>query len=299
MSRFLRSEISTATEVVAVDTIETLRELQPPTTPAEAIQSRRNPCYGFCVVVDARTTSNPAELASFDSNILDVFKAVQNKILDTVAPERFRDRPNRSSQYIKQRFFHGSVAGVRPLLDQEAFARLYLGDDQPVSDAALQSMSETLQMMLRDTRPTLSPVGFEIIPTDGTVVMRLRYQTAIDDPKPLFTLAQTLDPSGHFLKWDATNVMRNTTIAVAICVIDLRSLSVEQMDCIRATLDEATRYCVDNFSTLPINGFWQISSFDKRTLSPFHIKMHSHITEHGIVRTPLPPVMSFSNLYPR
>lgn len=272
--------------------------LQPPKTPAEAIQSRRNPCYGFCIVVDARATPNPAELASFDTELLDTFKTTQQKILDVVAPTRFRDRPNRSSQYIKQRFFHGAVAGMRPLMDQEHFVRLYLADDKPVSESELIHMSEKLQIYLREMKPTLKPVGFEIMPTDGTVVLRLKYQTATDDPKPLFNLVETLDPDSHFPKWDASNVLRNTTIAVAICVIDLGSLSTTQLESIRAMLNEASRYVVENFSTLHLNGFWQISSFDKRTLSPFHIKMHSHISESNIVYTPLPPVMSFSNLYP-
>lgn len=267
--------------------------LQPPKTPAEAIQSRRNPCYGFCIVIDARTSPNPAELSSFDTEVLEVLKTIQKKIVDVVvAPQRFLE------PYIKQRFFHGAVAGMRPVLDQEAFVSLYLADDKPVSESALQSMSEKLKVYLRDMRPTLTPVGFEIMPTDGTVVMRLKCQTATNDPKPLFTLSETLDPAGHFPKWDASNVLRNTTIAVAICVIDLTPLSTTQLSSIHAMLDEASRCFVDKFSTLHVNGFWQISLFDKRTLSPFHIKVHSHITEHAIVYTPLPPVMTFSNLYP-
>lgn len=269
--------------------------LEPPKTPADAIASRATPCFGMCVLIDTRNVKALNEMESFDPTVRALFRTVRDDVLRIVAPNRVATELYQSGQYIAQHFFHGSVAGPRPkLLDPSNQAMLYEGERVFVSDDELTNIATRLQRYLGDTKMTLIPSEFELMP-DGSVIFRLKCSTTTDEPAPALHLANIVDPTNRFPKWDAANVMRNTTIAVTIAVINLALLSAEQLTGMRALIAATNESLSVRFpKSLQVNGFWVLSLYDQRTLSPFNVKMHSHVSAEGIRYTPLPPVLTFA-----
>jgi len=65
-----------------------LRTLVPPKNPKEAVESRRNPCYGFTIIADIQEHK---ELAS-------ILAGARDEILKIVDPDRAsKQRPIRSA----------------------------------------------------------------------------------------------------------------------------------------------------------------------------------------------------------
>ena len=116
-----------------------------------------------------------------------------------------------------------------PLLDKEEFIEVYANESGLLNRAAMDDMCDHLKTHLNQEEPSLTPVGFEMM-KDGTILARFTYNTASEDSTPLMTLSNTLDPNQKFAKWDSSNKLRNTTVTVAICVIDKDKLTDKLSD---------------------------------------------------------------------
>jgi hypothetical protein len=107
------------------------RVLKPPQNPTEAINGRRNHCYGFTIVTSFE--ENPA--------LTTLLRKTRDKILDIIDPDRHtKSRPIRSPQYIKQKFFHASVFGSQILLDRQEFIEIYANKDGLLNKDVMDSM---------------------------------------------------------------------------------------------------------------------------------------------------------------
>lgn len=269
--------------------------LEPPKTPAEAVASRINPCFGMCVLIDTRNVKELNEMESFDPAARALFKMVRDNLLQIVSENVVNTELYEPQKYIAQRFFHAAVTGVRPkLLDTFNQAMLYQGERVFVSDDELKNISVRLQHYLRTTKIKLIPSGFELMP-DGSIIFRLKCSTTTDESAPILQLATIIDPKNRFPKWDSTNLLRSTTVAVTIAVINLALLSSEQLERVRRLITITNESLSSSFPrTLQVNSFWVLSLYDQRTLSPLNVKMHSHVSAETIHCTPLPPVLTFA-----
>ena len=232
-----------------------MSRMQPPKTPKEAIESRRNLCYGFGVLADLEE----------NEHLMALLSKTRDAILNIIDPERAaKARPVKSPLYIKQKFFHAAVFGMPPLLEKNDFVRIYANEFGLLSRQAMDDMCDHLKTHLNEEEPSLTPVGFEMM-KDGTILARFSYNTKSADNAPLMTLANQLDPNQKFAKWDSSNKLRNTTVAVAICVIDKDNLADKLSD-VQELLTAASEELI-RLGNMEINRFHFISDYDKRTLS--------------------------------
>ena len=266
------------------------KTVQPPSNAKEAILSRRNPCYGFVILVDTRENPDTNTYASFDANIMEQFQGVQKKILDLIVPER--TQRVRDERYIKVKFFHGAVAASPPLVDKKDYLDEYLSFTGLLDKQELEKKSETLQKYLNKVSINLNFQSFELNEKDGTILARFGFQTNdLDDKTPILNLVKEIDPDSKLPRWDETNILRNTTIAVVICSIDSVVYS-EKIQEIKKLLQDASeefkaKQAASQETKLSVKGFWLLSFYDKRTLSLSHIEVYSHIAKDNITYNPL------------
>lgn len=240
--------------------------LQPPKNPQEAIQSRRNPCHGFAIVVDLH---EHAELLAF-------LRGLQDVVLNRIDPDRgSKGKPIKSDLYIKQKFFHACVFGMPPLLAKKDFLILYGSNNGLLNHKAMDDMCAVLQNHLDTQKPHLEPVRCELMP-DGTVLARFSYCTASKDDSPLLTLSQELDPNKQFTQWDSTNRLRYTTSAVVICVIDKDRLSEVTVQSIQSDLQQSTEQ-LKKVGNIDIEHIGLLNHYDKRTLSLKHTSQYADV----------------------
>jgi hypothetical protein len=250
-----------------------LRTLAQPNNPKEAIESRRNPCYGFAVVVDIQE----------HTKLLSILTEARNEILKIVDPDRAQKKhPIHSPLYIKQSFFHASVFGMTPLLEKEQYVNIYANENGLLDREVMDTMCDTLHTHLKQQKPSLEPDKCELINKDGTILARFTYKTEAKDDAPLFTLANQLDPEAKFSKWQANNKLRNTTVTVAICVIDKDKMS-EKLETLQHLLDHTTAE-LKKLDPIDITHFHLISSYDKRTLSLKHISMYANVGRDNVCK---------------
>jgi hypothetical protein len=246
--------------------------LAPPRTPAEAVLSRRNPCYGFTLLADIQE----------QSPIKQLLEKARDQVLEIVDPERpLKQRPIRSPLYIKQKFFHAAVFGMQPLLDAEQFIEIYAND--LLNQATMEEICDVAQTHLRKQKPFLMPVKFEMMNNDGTILARFAYKTSeTKDEAPLLSLTSQLDPNKKFAKWDSSNQLRYTTVTAAICVIDKDKMpeKLESIQKLLATLSEE----LINLGRIEVTQFRLIHAYNKRTLSLKHTSTYATITEEKIER---------------
>lgn len=237
-----------------------MRTLTAPKTAQEAIQSRRNPCYGIAIVSNLQ--EYPA-LASLLTEMRDV-------ILQIIDPDRKNKvRPIKDPRYIKQKTFHAAVFGITPLLDRSEFVQTYTGENSAFNADINNRINQILQKHLDEDRPYLEPLKCEIMP-DGTILARFAYKTInAEDETAVLTLGKQLDPEGKFARWDMGNTQRYKTVAVAICVIDPEQLA-DKMPQIHSSIEKLTT-SLQALGKININRFTVIEDYDKRTLSPKHV----------------------------
>lgn len=237
-----------------------MKTLTPPANPKEAIQSRRNPCYGFAVVTNLQDHYALAALLA----------ETRDNILQVIDPDRAnKTKPIKDPRYIKQKTFHAAVFGVTPLLDREQFVQAYQGDDSAFNSEVNNRINRVIQEHLDEDKPYLEPLKCEIM-GDGTILARFAYKTTnSDDETAVLTLGKKLDPEGKFARWDTGNLQRYKTVAVAICVIDTEQLA-EKMPQIRGLLENSTT-ALQVLGRINITKFMVIEDYDKRTLSPNHV----------------------------
>lgn len=256
--------------------------LSPPASPAEAIRTRRNPSYGFTIVVDIMGQQRLAALLT----------EVRDNILLTVDPSRKnKTHPIHSPAYIKQSFFHATILGSQPLLNQQLFVELY-GEQGMLTEQRKFSMCQVLQTHLQQEHPKLEPTGIELIERDGTVVARFDYKSNHHDT-PLLELRNQLDPDKNIVVWDAGSINRNRSITVTLCVID-----IEKMASIKPDIQAILKIYSERLKALGcihIEQFQFISSYDKRTLSKKHMSVYASVDEHEIhvTNTPKTPMGRF------
>lgn len=246
-----------------------LRYLAPPSKPKEAIESRRNPCYGFTVVADIQE----------QKNLVRLLEKTRDHVLLIIDPDRaIKQHPIHSPLYIKQKFFHAAVFGMQPLLDREQFISICNDENNLLSEHNIIKMVDTLHEHLQNKMPYLEPVGFEIM-NDGTILARFLCKTVDDNDSPLLTLASLLDPEKKFSKWDSSNRLRYTTVTVALCVIDKEKIN-DKLSLIQQQLEQAS-VKLQRLNNADINQF-HVINFDKRTLSMKHISLYATITKESI-----------------
>ena len=89
-------------------------------------------------------------------------------------------------------------------------------------------------------------------------------------------MTQQLDPEKKFSKWDSSNRLRYTTVAVAICVLDKNKMTAQALESIQQQLDLSSQKLQD-LGRIDITHFQIISSYDKRTLSLKHISLYASV----------------------
>jgi len=166
---------------------------------------------------------------------------------------------------------------MTPLLEKKEFIEIYAHEHGLLNSEAMDQMCATLQRYLQEQKPFLHPIKCELMPKDGTILVRFAYKTETSDETPLLTLAQQLDPEKKFSAWDASNPLRYKTVTVALCVVDINEMSKEKLVLIQAVLDRASDK-LSAFQDFPIEQFQFISEYDKRTWSLNHISMYAAIT---------------------
>jgi hypothetical protein len=249
-----------------------LRFLAPPVNSKAAIESRRNPCYGFAIIADVQEHKKLATMLA----------EARDEILKIIDPDRVtKQHPIRSPLYIKQKFFHAAVFGMQPVLESNQFVEVYGNDKGLLNRHVMDRMCDILHSHLQEQKPYLVPVKFELM-NDGTILARFSYQTTTEDDAPLLTLTSQLDPEKKFSKWDPSNKLRFTTVAVAICVIDKDKMH-DELDAIQEQLELASLK-MKELGNLNVTQFQMISSYDKRTLSLKHISMYANVTTDHINR---------------
>lgn len=250
-----------------------LRTLLPPRNPKEAVESRRNPCYGFTIIADIQEHK---ELTS-------ILTETRDQILKIIDPDREKkQRPIRSPLYIKQKFFHASIFGMPPLLEEKQFIEVFANEKGLLNRDAMNKMCSTLHTHLKEQKPSLEPVKCELMDNDGTILARFAYKTLSKDEAPLLTLASQLDPEKQFSKWDPNNRLRYTTVAVVICVVDKDKIS-EKLAILQHQLDQASEK-LKRLGAIDITQFQLINSYNKRTLSLKHISMYANIDLNNICK---------------
>ncbi len=248
------------------------RMLTAPATPKEAIASRRNPCYGFCIIADIQS----------NEPLLALLAKTRDVILNSLYPERTSQKsPIRSSHFIKQTFFHATVGGMTPVLKKEDFFEIYANEQGLLTHDRMDTLCEVLKRHAQQ-KPYLSPMQCELMP-DGTILARFAYKTQVEDATPLLTLATQLDPAKKFVAWDAANLARYKTVAIALSVIDKDILNDITQESIKTQLASASRK-MQELGSFPITQFQLINYFDKRTLSLKHIEMYASVGEEHINR---------------
>ncbi len=248
-----------------------LKTLLSPQSPKEAIESRRNPCYGFTIVADIQE----------HKELLSLLKETRDEILNIIDPNRAeKQRPIKSPLYIKQKFFHATVFGMTPLLDQKQFIEIYTHEQGILNHDAMDKMCSTLQTHLDEQKPYLEPLKCELINNDGTILAKFTYKTESNDKAPLLTLANQLDPDKKFSKWDANNPSRYANVAVVICVIDKDKMN-EKLEAIQHQIDLAT-IKLKKLGKMDITQLHFIKSYDKRTLSLKHISIYANINRNNV-----------------
>lgn len=252
-----------------------LRRLMPPGTPSEAIASRRNPCYGFCVLVNIEE----------HEGLIAMLRGTLCNILGIIDPERdSKPRPVKSPLYIKQKFFHAAIFGMAPLLVEDEYKEHYTSPQGLVSPRVISNMCRVLQGYLSKQKPYLVPVGYEIM-RDGTILARFLYKTSSEeDEKPLMTLTDLLDLEENFPRWDPENEARNKTVTVAVCVIDTHALC-DHLPAINEILRKAT-IRLKTLAKVDISMLDFIEHYNKRTLSIKHIDVCAVIDEFGVTQRP-------------
>lgn len=247
--------------------------LQPPKNPQEAVASRRNPCYGFGAIVDLQE----------NIGLIAVLRGAQDAVLNTIDPDRgTKSKPIKSDLYIKQKFFHASVFAMPPLLVKEDFLTLYGNKNGLLNRKAMDEMCTVLQTHIDTQKPYLEPVRCELMP-DGTVLARFAYCTTSKDDSPLLTLSQQLDPNKQFAQWDATNRLRYTTVAVAICTIDKDKLSETSLESIHSHLQQYSEK-LKQLGNIDIEHFSLMNFYDKRTWSLKHITQYADVSAKQICK---------------
>lgn len=247
------------------------KTLKPPATPKEAIESRRNPCYGFTILADLQE----------HQALIKILARTRDAILKIIDPDReSKKAPIRSPLYIKQKFFHASVFGIPPLSEKKQYTQIYTSEKGALNPVVMDAMCETLQSHLNKQKPYLRPMRCELMEKDGTILARFEYKTELADDAPLRSLASQLDPDQQFSQWDTSNHLRNTTVAVAICVIDKEKMPAK-LEAIQLQLHLASEQ-LKALGDISIQQFQFISSYDKRTLSLKHISMYACIEPSSI-----------------
>ncbi len=247
-----------------------LRLLAPPKNSKEAIESRRNPCYGFAVLADIQDAGKEP--------LISLLTEIRNAVVKIVDPNRTADQHCvRSPQYIKQKFFHAAVFGMQPLLDKDPYVSLYANKHGLLNSERMKKMCEILHVHLVEQEPCLEPVKCELM-SDGTILARFAYKTKNkQDGAPLLSLVTQLDPEKQFSKWDSNNQARYTTVAIAICVIDKDNMSAEKLAAIQIQLDLSSQ-SLEKLGALSMNQFYMVNAYDKRTLSLKHMTMYASVT---------------------
>lgn len=244
--------------------------LSPPRNSHEAIESRRNPCHGFAVIIDMQEYAAQATL----------FQETLNDILKIVDPDRDKKiHPIRSHEYIKQKYFHASVFGPTPWLDKSDFLGLFGRILGLLNKQTMDKICENLHMHLNEQQPSLEPARFEIM-DDGTILARYEYRTKDKDKLPLQTLANQLDPEKKFGQWDG-NPKRYQTITVALGVIDKDKMP-DKIKSIQHILNKATQKLVELGNT-NIEQF-HFFHYEKRTLSLRHTQSAAVISHDNVFR---------------
>ncbi len=235
---------------------ESPQTMMAPTNPQEAIKSRRDSCYGLAVV---------AYMEQFpDSN--QFLAEIRDDINGIV------DLATKSSQYSKVKSLHAAVAGSAPYITLEDYTASEFYKNKERRDEFgdkefLCHMEQELQEYLRTEQPILMPVSLEFKNgpgEDGTVLARYKWVPKTPDERPLVSLKQRLDPQTIVPAWDPNNRLRETTVAVSLCVADVRDepLKAKKIKEILAAKSE----CFRQKGELSINKF-TIVEYDKRTLT--------------------------------
>ncbi|MDO8954284.1 MAG: hypothetical protein Q7V63_05485 [Gammaproteobacteria bacterium] len=243
--------------------------LQAPKTPAEAIKSRRQPCYGFSVIINLST----------NTELIRSLETTRDHIIAIIDPDRAsKPHPVRSESYIKQKAFHAAIFGIPPLTDKEEFLESRKTDGRLFSEISAR-INESLPAHLREDKPFLKPMQFELRP-DGSLGARFQYETrsagAGEGIPPLRSLKTRWDPENKLASWDTTNPLRDSTVFVVLCVIDTALIPADKLTQIYCLLESATAELL-KLGQHAITQFQLIEAFDKRTLSDRHVLTSSLI----------------------
>jgi hypothetical protein len=249
-----------------------IKILTPPKNSKESVESRRNPCYGFTIVVDIQE----------NKELTMILTKTRDEILKIIDPERTRKQhPIHSPLYIKQKFFHASVFGMAPLLEEKQFVTVYAHEKGLLNPKIMDNMCTILHTHLKEERPSLEPIQCELM-SDGTILARFAYKTESKDETPLLTLSSQLDPEKQFFKWDSSNRLRDKTVTIVLCVIDKDTLG-KKLKALQWQLD-LTSEELKKLNNIEISQFQLISSYNKRTLSLKHISMYANIDQNKICK---------------
>lgn len=250
-----------------------LSYLKPPSTPAEAIIGRREKSFAFGINIYLQE----------HTKLMAFLTKTRDAILEIVDPGRAeKQKPIRDPNCIKVKRFHAAVFGTEPLLDVKEFADNYAHENGPLNDKALDAMCDVLKEHLASKKPSLAPLGCELMNKDGTILARFSYQSDGDN-KALSTLRQELDPEQKLSTWDANNPARKTTVTVVLCVLNTEQMP-DKLTAINELIEKSSED-LKNIGTIQINQFQLINAYDKRTLSLKHIAIYADVTAKEIIKS--------------
>lgn len=133
--------------------------LQPPKNLTEVVPSRRNPCFGFGIVIG---------IPQFKEHHA-MLKDIQEEVINEIKPE------HKAPDFIKVKSLHAAFFGNAPFTTPAGYAQFFTDPEKLNNGLFLDNLEIELGHYLHEREPRLIPVSLELNRNDGSIMARFAF----------------------------------------------------------------------------------------------------------------------------